>query len=346
MKQSLYDAAAVEKTMERIIHRTFGMDMEWDWPAGVAMYGVACAWEATGRADYLQLLRGWMDERLEEGLPPLSVNGVSVGHALLSLYAATGEERYLTIVEQLAEFLAQEAERFDGGVIQHTVSEGYLFPQQAWVDTMMMAGYFLLRAGRVLGREELVEDGLLQYHAHERLLQDERTNLYYHGWDDIGQSHMSAVFWARGNAWAALTMAKALPLIPVQHPSFMRINDSLRDQAAALVRLQAENGLWHTVLDDAGSYTEASASAGIGAALLARGTLYRKQAAKTLRGLLGCIDDEGRVTSVSAGTAVMQDKDGYSRVPCQRIQGWGQGLALVFLADVLRDAQQVSSRGG
>jgi len=38
---------------------------------------------------------------------------------------------------------------------------------------------------------------------------------------------------------------------------------------------------------------------------------------------------------VSAGTAVMQNADGYKGVPDKRIQGWGQGLTLAFLADVL-----------
>ena len=188
----------------------------------------------------LRLLKEWMDERLEDGLPKLSVNGVSMGHALISLYKATGEQGYLDVAVQLAEYLKNDAERFADGIFQHTVnSEVYQFPQQAWVDTMMMAGYFLVRMGRLLERDDYLEDGLKQYHGHEEFLQDPETNLYYHGWDHLAQNHMSGVFWARGNAWAALTMAKALDEVHVTHPSFMIIEGSLRDQLAALVRLQS-----------------------------------------------------------------------------------------------------------
>jgi len=339
MKQLNADRLTLTDTIDRVVNQTFRMDYHWDWPAGVAMYGVAEAFEATGREEYLRLLQVWVDDKLEEGLPKLSVNGVSVGHALITLHQATKDNRYLETAVQLADFLALEAERFDDGVLQHTVySETDVFPGQAWVDTMMMAGYYLLRMGRLLGRDDYFNDGLRQYHAHERLLQDDDTNLYYHGWDSLAGNHMSGVFWARGNAWAAHTMAKALPLIPVQNPSYMVIEGSLRDQLSALARLQTEDGLWHTVLTDCTSYTETSGSAGIASGLLSAG-LYNQQVEKALDAVLQRIKPDGTVTGVSAGTAVMNDEQGYKDVPFKRIQGWGQGLLLAFLADVMRSTE-------
>ncbi|MBW7461476.1 glycoside hydrolase family 88 protein, partial [Paenibacillus sepulcri] len=189
--------------------------------------------------------------------------------------------------------------RFAEGIFQHTVnSVTYQFPEQAWVDTMMMAGYFLIRMGALLERKDYLEDGLLQYHGHERCLQDGVTNLYYHGWDNLAGNHMSGIYWARGNAWAALTMAKALPHIHVTHPSFMMIEGSLRDQLSALVRLQSEEGMWHTVLTDDSSYLETSGSAGIAAALLHSGTLYNRYVNKSIRGIMERITDDGSVTGV------------------------------------------------
>jgi len=269
-------------------------------------------------------------------LPKLSVNGVSVGHSLLTLNEATKDERYIETAKEMAEFLTHDAVRFGDGIFQHTVnSETYVFPEQAWVDTMFMAGYFLLRIGKLLNREDYFADGLRQYHGHENVLQDSRTNLYYHGWDNIAGNHMSAVQWARGNSWAALTMARALDIVPVDLPNFMVIEGSLRDQLSALVRLQDESGLWHTILDDPTSPLETSGSAGIAAALLTKGRLYNKYAQRSIDGILARIAEDGTVTGVSAGTAVMQNADGYKGVPDKRIQGWGQGLTLAFLADVL-----------
>jgi len=333
----VFDEEAIRTAIDRVVDRTFRMDFNWDWPAGVAFYGVCEAYEATGNESYLNRVKAWVDENMGDGLPRLSVNAVSVGHSLLTLYQATSDEKYLAVAQQMADFLLHEAERFGDGILQHTVnSETYTFPEQAWVDTMFMAGYYLLRIGALLGREDYFEDGLRQYHGHEDVLQDTVTNLYYHGWDNLAKNHMSGIFWARGNSWAAVTMARALDLVPVTHPSFMVIDGSLRDQLAALVRLQDESGLWHTVLDDPTSPLETSGSAGIAAALLSRGRLYNKYVQRSIGGILARITEDGTVTGVSAGTAVMKDAEGYKRVPTKRIQGWGQGLALMFLSDVLR----------
>jgi unsaturated rhamnogalacturonyl hydrolase len=332
-----FDEKEILKVIDRVVKRTFEMDFTWDWPAGVAFYGVSEAFEATGNEEYIALLKEWVDENLEEGLPPLSVNRVSIGHCLISLYKATGEQKYLDIASEMAEFLKHEAARFGDGIFQHTVGSGSNdFPEQAWVDTMMMAGYFLLRMSQLLDREDYYYDGLKQYHGHENLLQDDTTNLYYHGWDNLKQNHMSGIFWARGNAWAAYTMAKALEIVKVQHPAFMIIEGSLRDQLSALVRLQDESGLWHTILTDDSSYLEVSGSCGIAAAVLTRGRLYNKYSQKSIKGILEHIKEDGTVTSVSAGTAVMDDADGYKKTEKKRIQGWGQGLALAFLTGLLK----------
>ncbi|MFC4600143.1 glycoside hydrolase family 88 protein [Cohnella hongkongensis] len=345
MPQLRFDEDQVRDAIDRIVRRTFRMDFPWDWPAGVAFYGVSCAYEATAEPLYLQWLQQWMDDRLADGLPRLSVNGVSLGHSLLGLYEATGEQRYADTAIVLAEYLQHEAVRFADGIFQHTVHDtANVFPKQAWVDTLMMAGLYLLRIGRLLGRDDWLADGLRQFHGHERLLQDPITHLYYHGWDDIGQNHMSAVYWARGNAWAALTMARALEHVDVSEPSYMMIEDSLRDQLSALVRLQSDEGLWHTVLDDPDTYVETSGSAGIAAALLSKGDLYNKQLNRAIPELLKQVLADGSVMNVSAGTAVMNDVSGYKATARKRVQGWGQGLALVFFSDLLKTARPRESQ--
>ncbi|MUT67340.1 glycoside hydrolase family 88 protein [Paenibacillus sp. NEAU-GSW1] len=341
MPQLQFDEQQIRDVIDRVVERTFRMDFGWDWPGGVAFYGVCEAYEATGNEKYIHLLKQWVDEQLEDGLPRLTINGVSIGHSLISLYKATDEQRYLDVAIQMADFLKNDAIRFAEGIFQHTVnSEEYNFPEQAWVDTMMMAGLFLVRMGHLLDRSDYLEDGLKQYHGHERVLQDSVTNLYYHGWDNIAQNHMSGIFWARGNSWASLTMAKALPHIAVQHPAYMIIEGSLRDQLAALVRLQSDNGLWHTVLDDPAAYEETSGSCGIATGLFNFGPLYNKYIQKSIDGILGQITEDGSVQNVSAGTAVMFDKQGYKDVAHKRVQGWGQGLALAFLAEVLRSKKR------
>ncbi len=336
----MYDIHELERMIDLIVKRTMRIDFTWDWPGGVAFYGISRAWEASGKSEYIDSVRSWVDEYLELGLPPFTVNAVSMGHVLLSLHEATGERKYLDIALRKAEYLRTKAPRFGDGVFQHTVSAKNDFPEQAWTDTLFMAAYFLLRIGRFVGNEDWVNDALSQWYWHEELLQDPTSDLFYHGWDNIEKNHMSGVFWGRGNAWAAYTMARALGYIDYLYPMFMRIDGSLRDQLAALTRLQADDGLWHTVLDDERSYTEGSASAGIAAALALRDyPLHRKIVAKAYEGIRGRVSENGSVTGVSGGTAVMKTVEAYRQVPNKRVQGWGQGLSLAFLSILLNKAR-------
>jgi len=120
------------------------------------------------------------------------------------------------------------------------------------------------------------------------------------------------------------------------YPKYLEIAGSLTEQLATLKLLQTENGLWRTILDDPESYEEVSASAGIAAAMTIKGNpLHLKYISKALEGVLANITPEGRVKNVSAGTAVMRDREGYMNIPRKWTQGWGQGLALAFLAAVL-----------
>jgi unsaturated rhamnogalacturonyl hydrolase len=335
-----YDEKALERHIDRVIQKTLDMDLIWDWPCGVAYYGVVRAWEATGRAEYLDRLRARVDELIALRLPAWSVNACAMGHCLLTLYAETGAETYLDILRGKLDYLQHKAPRFGDGVLQHTVSSRNDFPEQAWADTLFMAGYFMLRAGVLLEDAGLVADALNQFYWHIEYLQNKATGLWYHAYNHIEKGHMSGFSWARANAWAAYTMSRVRTVLPQPYlyPAYMHVDCSLRDQLTALKKLEREDGLWGTILDDEESYGEVSASAGIAAAMvLNRNPLHTCYAQRALDGVLANISEDGRVLNVSGGTAVMRDREGYRKVPKDWIQGWGQGLTLTLLAAVLGD---------
>ncbi len=340
------DRNEVRGLVEAVATKTMTMDFDWNWPTGVAFYGLSRAYASLGKVEWIDYLRRWTDEYLDLGLPPFMVNSVSMGHTMLDLYRATGEKKYFDIALEKVAHLREEAPRFAQGVFQHTVSADNDFPGQAWADTLFMAAYFLLRMGVETGEKAWIDDALLQYRRHEELLQDPANDLYFHAWDDASQSHLSGIHWARANAWAALTMSEALGLIDYMYPDFMGIEGSLRDQLAALVRLQDASGLWHTILDDPESYCETSASAGIGAALVRFGRpTHAKYILRAYEGLRANIDPDGSVRNVSAGTAVMASASDYRLVPKKRLQGWGQGLALSFLSKLYDSLGTLDSSG-
>lgn len=339
MERILFDREQIECVMDRLVDRTKRMDMSWDWPCGVAYYGIAEAYEVTKKAEYLDFLKERVDELIGLGLPNWTVNTCAMGHCLLTLYQATGEESYMDIIKSKVAYLKNDALRFGDHVLQHTVSSNNDFPEQCWADTLFMAAFFLLRVGVITKDEEIVADALNQYYWHIQYLQDETNGLWYHGYNNIAKDHMSGFYWGRANCWAAYTMSKVGGILPecYLYPQYLEIVGSLNEQLSALKLLQTEDGLWRTILDDKDSYEELSASAGIAAAMALKGNpLHAKYVQKSIDGVLGHVAEDGRLTDVSGGTAVMNDREGYRNISKKWIQGWGQGMALAFLSAVLK----------
>lgn len=333
------DKKEIEQVIDRIVRKTMNMDLTWDWPCGVAYYGISDAWEKTGKEEYLTLLKDRVDELIDLGLPKVwTVNACAMGHCLVTLYQATGEQKYYDILMSKVEFITKDALRFGDRVLQHTVSANNDFPEQAWADTLFMAAYLLLRVGVMNKDEDMINDALNQYYWHIKYLQNSSSGFYYHGYNNIEKNHMSGIYWGRANAWAAFTMSKVADVLPecYLYPKYMDVAGSLNEQLAALKTVQTENGLWRTILDDEESYEEISASAGIAAAMLTRGNpLHSKYVNKAVRGLLNNVSEDGKVMNVSAGTAVMRNREGYRGISKDWIQGWGQGLALAFFSTLL-----------
>ncbi len=344
-----FDKKEIEEVIDKIVKKTMNMDLTWDWPCGVAYYGITCAYEQTKNPEYLNLLKERIDELIDLGLPKAwTVNACAMGHCLITLYKETKDKKYYDILMSKIDYIQNHALRFGDKVLQHTVSANNDFPEQAWADTLFMAAFLLLRVGVMEKDEKMIEDALNQWYWHIKYLQNPSTGIFYHGYTNVeyndgvdsypAKSHMSGIYWGRANAWCAYTMAQVGGILPKAYlyPKYIDVAGSLNEQLAALKTLQTENGLWRTVLDDESTYEEISASAGIAAAMLDRGNpLHSKYINKSIKGILENVSPEGKVMNVSGGTAVMRDVEGYKGIPKDYIQGWGQGLVLAFLSDLI-----------
>ena len=209
-----YDKDQILQVIDKIVRKTMTMDMTWEWPCGVAYYGISEAYEITKNKEYLEMLKGFTDEYISLGLPDWNVNTCAMGHALITLFEATNDETYWNIVMSKIDYLRNQALRFGDQVLQHTVSVQNDFPQQAWADTLFMAAFFLLRVGIKLKDKEMIEDALNQYYWHIKVLINPVTGLWYHGYNNINQDHMSGFYWGRANAWSAYTMSQVGRRLP------------------------------------------------------------------------------------------------------------------------------------
>ena len=131
-----FDNEEILSAIDRVAKKTMTMDLTWDWPCGVAYYGLAEAYKATGKTEYMEFLKNWVDEYIEMGLPSWNVNTCAMGHCLITLYEYTGDKKYWDLVMSKIDYLRNDALRFGDHVLQHTVSSNNDFPEQCWADTL------------------------------------------------------------------------------------------------------------------------------------------------------------------------------------------------------------------
>ncbi|MGH3728947.1 MAG: glycoside hydrolase family 88 protein [Micromonosporaceae bacterium] len=315
----------------RVAARTRPLLANWFWGEGVCLLGLIRYAEAAGDPfpsevyDFLHRTPVTVEH----------VNHVAPGTAAVLAWQATGNQRYADLAGRLIDWVATVPRGRDG-VLEH-------WPGGVWADTVFMAGVFLAHAGATFGRPDLLVEAGRQLVRHGEILQH-ANGLIAHG------SHRDETvwcFWGRANAWYALACVEFLDLAgDLSDPVVGEVRDRLTRQLTALVALQPDHGVWDVLVDgqpENRGILETSAAAGIGAAMLCAGRLLPNLSPAVpeagdlaVRGALAYVADDGALTRVSAGTVLQLVPFGYSVIRDDRIQPWGQGLALYAIAAALR----------
>ena len=93
-----YDKKEIEGVIDKIVKKTMNMDLTWDWPCGVAYYGISDAYEKTGKKEYLDLLKDRIDELVDLGLPRYGAVNACAWTLPDHLIPGHGEQQYHDIL--------------------------------------------------------------------------------------------------------------------------------------------------------------------------------------------------------------------------------------------------------
>ncbi|WP_256701659.1 glycoside hydrolase family 105 protein [Paenibacillus sp. P3E] len=338
-------AEALDRLFQYMIseaHRgDWGMDIDhWDWVPGVGVISLMEYATVGGQEKVIEYLLQWVNRNKHKADGVKVINALAPFAIFPELYRQTGDPWFLQKAMSTADWMLNTAPVTREGALEHTVTENVDFPEQVWADTVFMAVLFLARMGGLTGESRLADAALRQTLLHLQLLQDPATGLLYHGWNSREGNHMSAVRWARANAWITL----AVPQIVMEVQGVADIPEELYSRysslAAALRSCQAGNGLWHTVLNRPDYVQETSGSAGIACGFfkgVKNGLLdssFLDSARLAVSGILPLIAENGQVQGVSGGTPVMPSEEAYNTIEVYPSL-YGQGLVMQLLAQEL-----------
>lgn len=310
----------------------------WEWTQGVGLFGLWKMFCYEHKEEYLEILRNYYDRQIGIGFPALNVNTATPYLTMSYLAEYTGEAKYMEPCVAAAKDIMANFPRTEEGGFQHKTSDT-LNDQELWDDTLYMTVLFLANMGRILKDDAMKKEAEYQFLLHNKYLSDKETGLWYHGWTFKERNNFAGAFWGRGNCWVTMAIPEFLAMTECSGEVKAVLVEALTKQVESLKKYQAPNGMWHTLIDDADSYVEASATCGFAYGILKavrEGILdesYKELAKKAVAPILECISDEGVVHQVSYGTPMGRiSKDFYKNIEIKPMP-YGQALAMLFLAE-------------
>jgi unsaturated rhamnogalacturonyl hydrolase len=314
---------------------------DWQWTHGMGLYSLFKDWTLTGDEKAKDIIESWFSERLAEGTPSKNADTVAPFLTMAFMQERTGNLNYLTYMDVWAEWIMRDMPRTEEGGLQHItyVADNN---QQLWANTLMMTVLPLAKIGLLLDRPHYVEEAKRQFILHGKYLIDRKTGLWFHGWTFDGRHNFADAHWARGNSWITIAILDFVEMLDLPETDSLRmfLIETLESQIKALAKMQNDNGLWHTLLDDPDSYLESSASAGFAYSILKavrKGYIdkkYEEVGTKAIKAILDDISEDGELQQVSFGTPVYDDLQQYKDVPITSMPH-GQSMAILACVEYL-----------
>ncbi len=311
------------------------------------MAGMMRAGLALEEPRYIDFVKRWADHWRDKGLGPVlegrpgaPIRGYcghwGPGYPVIMLYERTRDPAYLEMARQIAAFIMTKATRTADGGLGHWSGN-----RQLWVDTLYMVCPPLVNLAEIDGRPEWRAEAVRQLEIYARRCQDADSGLFHHMYDEPNGRNVGSL-WARGNGWVAMSYVEVLRQLDRRSPEHARLVAAFRRQVDGLLRtLDADERLWHTILDRPETYVETSGSAMILHALdegrrLGLIRVERKLIADVWARLAGRVDRDGRVTGVSGGTRPGPYAE-YADKPLGT-ETWGTGAFLMAACGLHDDA--------
>jgi len=316
----------------------------WEWPQGVGLFGLYKYYEVSKRQDVLAFLISWFDNRLKEGISEKNVNTTAPMLTLTYLYEITENETYYHLIEEWVKWIMDDKGLIRTGseAFQHMIT-GDANDGEILIDTIFMTLLFLARAGKILKRQDCIDEANYQILTHIKYLFDEKVGFFYHGFNFNENHNYGEVYWNRGNSWYTSGLMEYLNEHTIDESVKRYLLNIYKEQITSYQKyISANEGLWHTVLDDPTSYIEISGSAGIlfgimqGVRLgILKGGDYQQLVEKAMANIIKYIDSDGTILNVSYGTPIGNSREFYKEIPISPMT-YGQALMILTLQEAMQ----------
>jgi unsaturated rhamnogalacturonyl hydrolase len=257
----------------------------WNYPWGVALYGMERESVAFGDADAAQFVTQhnlicsryyhWLDGMEKQfgldgrvlaestkikGLVALgtldscgAMGNEILQDMMLHPDSVTPEEK--AVVARIADWVVDKQDRMPDGTLWRPHVQG----GTVWPDDLYMGGVFQVRWGIYNHDQKFIDDTAEQI-IHQAALEQDADGLWFHGYY-VSEKKPAPYKWGRGNGWVTVTLVETLSAMDDKDPLRSQLLAILQKQIDGLKKVQGTNGMWRQVLDRKDIWDETSCTA-------------------------------------------------------------------------------------
>ena len=247
----------------------------YSFDAGAPITACLSLYKTTGDEKYLEFSKEFIDYFVQpdgsiKTYDPKEYNldNVNQGKNLFVLYDIYGDEKYRKAIDTIRSQLLTQPRTKEGNFWHKDI-----YPWQVWLDGTYMAQPFYMEYETRFNKMQGCIDSYKQFMNIKKHMRDEKTGLYYHGYDESRQMYWadpetgcSPNFWLRAMGWFLVAMVDVLERMDEQlYNEYRGIMAMLKQTVEDMHKFQDEqSGMFWQVIDHPeaeGNYLETSGTA-------------------------------------------------------------------------------------
>lgn len=278
----------------------------WNYIDGCMILALLETYRATGEKKYYDFADAFIDHRVKEdgtitgySVEEYNIDSVNAGKTLFALYEMNSKEKYRKAIDLIYSQVTKQPRTTEGNFWHKKI-----YPNQVWLDGLYMGQPFYMEYETKFNNKKNYPDIFAQFKNVVKYMRDEKTGLYYHGYDASKkmfwcdkETGLSQNFWLRALGWYAMalldTMDKCEPgeEYAAEYEDLRKTFVQLMDD---MLKYQDESGMWYQLPALGGkepNYLETSGSAIMAYSLLKGVRLgflpesYREYGIKAFQGI-------------------------------------------------------------
>lgn len=248
----------------------------WNYIDGCMILALLEIYRATGEKKYYEFADAFIDHRVQEDgsingyrVEEYNLDNINAGKTLFALYEINRKEKYRKAIELIYSQVKTQPRTKEGNFWHKKI-----YPDQVWLDGMYMGQPFYMEYETKFNGKENYGDIFRQFDNVIAKLRDDRTGLYYHGYDASRkvfwcdkETGLSENFWLRALGWYSMALLDTLDKCEPGEEwkqQYGQLKKAFTELIDAMLKFQDESGLWYQLPALGGkeqNYLETSGSA-------------------------------------------------------------------------------------